>query len=161
MCVSANGLEAQTSSGSNMQTLPWTREPRLGEASNPGPYAYFDIGSEDAWSEFGDQTQSEQEQPDGWLLPRTEYEVAMSAESGAQPGSSTDPTPELSATQEWIKKHANKSFVPVLSKRVTKASKFGGAKPGWVFKTGDQAWGITETAAACGRSCRSTWLCDQ
>ena len=139
MYASATGLEAQTSSGNSTQIRHWAREPRIGEASNPGPHAYFDNESDDAWSEFGDQRQSEQEYEEA--MPPTEYEVTMSAESGTQSGSSTYPTPVLSATQEWIKKHANKSFVPVLSKRVTKASKFDGAKPGWVFKTGDSGLG--------------------
>ena len=37
--------------------------------------------------------------------------------------------------------HANDSFVEAGGKRITKASKFNGFKPWWVFKTGDRGLG--------------------
>ena len=104
----------------------------MGEAEKPGPPAHFDSEDDDPWSNSEDQPQSEQDCEE--VLPPTEHEIALSSKCGAQPGCSIDPPPVLTATQEWIKNHANKSFVPVLSKRVTKASKFEGAKPGWVFQ---------------------------
>ena len=81
------------------------------------PHAYFDNESDDAWSEFGDQPQSEQEYEEA--MPPTEHEVVMSAEIGTHTGSSTMPTPVPSATQAWEKTHANVSFVPAKSKGVT------------------------------------------
>ena len=65
----------------------------MGEASKPGPHAYFDNESDDAWSEFGDLSHSEPEQPDGWLPPPTECEAAMGAEGDTQGGSSTETSP--------------------------------------------------------------------
>ena len=48
----------------------------MGEAKKPGPYTSFDNESDDAWSEFGDLSQLESEQQDGWLLPPTVVEAA-------------------------------------------------------------------------------------
>ena len=132
-------MGAQTYNGNNFGYRHWTAVPRIGEASNPGPHAFFDVESDDAWSNFEDQPQSELEYEID--MPPTEHEIGLSTEFGTQPGSCSDLPPELTDTQKWIKKHASKSFVPVLSKRVTKASKFEGAKPGWVFKTGEAGLG--------------------
>ena len=79
----------------------------------------------------------------------------MGAEGDTQGGSSTETPPtgmglaqvqagknaESSAVQKWIKMHADESFVPVKTKRVTNVPKFDGAKPEWVFKTGDRGLG--------------------
>ena len=44
---------------------------------------------------------------------------------------------DKTAVEKWTDLHANDTFVPVKTKRITKTSKFEGAKPGWVFKTGE------------------------
>ena len=130
-----------------MQFISWAREPRLGEARKPGPHAAFDNESDDAWSEFGDLSQLESEQPECWMLPPTEIEAAVGADAGNQGGRSTGLPPagmdhkqleagvraERTAVEKWCGLHANDAFVPVQIKRITKASKFDGAKPGWVF----------------------------
>ena len=110
--ATATSLGAQASSGNSMQPFPWTREPRMGEASKPGPHAYFDNESDDAWSEFGDLSQPEPEQPDGWLLPPTECEAAMGTEGDTHGGSSTETTPTgMGLTQVQAGKNAVLSAV--------------------------------------------------
>ena len=42
---------------------------------------------------------------------------------------------------EWLTKHDKHDFVPVKCMKVTKASKFEGFKPGWVFKLGQLCLG--------------------
>ena len=97
----------------------------------------------------------EPEQPECWMLPPTEMEAAVGADAGNQGGRSTGlPSAgmdhkqleagvraERTAVEKWFDLHANDAFVPVKIKRITKASKFDGAKPGWVFKTGDSGLG--------------------
>ena len=90
-CAFATGLEAQTSSGNSSEVRRWACEPRIGEASNPGPHAYFDNESDDAWSDFEDQPQFEQEYEVD--MPPTEHEIKLSTKRGAQPASSIDPPP--------------------------------------------------------------------
>ena len=111
----------------------------MGEARKSGPHTSFDNESDDAWSEFGDLSQLESEQPDGWKLPPTEMEAAVGEieSTAAEAGVRADKT----AVGKWTDLHANDTFVPVKTKRITKAPEIDGAKPGWVFKTGERGLG--------------------
>ena len=105
----------------------------MGEAEKPGPLAGFDDASQRAWSE----PEEEEEQPEDWFSPPSDHET--------EPEEATADAGAAEATKEkkdaWEVLHANVSFVPTKNKRITKQSKFDGARPGWVFKSGDQGLG--------------------
>ena len=65
----------------------WTAEPRIGEASNPGPHAFFDVESDDAWSNFESEPDYEVD------LPPAEHDIQTCTEGGARPGSNAEPPP--------------------------------------------------------------------
>ena len=113
----------------------------MGEARKPGPHAGFDNGSDEAWSEYSDHSQVEAEQPEDWVLPPTEMEAAMEELELGNSAAETGVEVVSKVRDVWSDLHANDTFAPTKIKRVAKLSKFDGAKPGWVFKTGDQGLG--------------------
>ena len=55
----------------------------------------------------------------------------------------TDPSgDDGSSNARWLQDHAGMAFVPARAPKArSKLSKFEGAKPGWVFKTGERGLG--------------------
>ena len=113
----------------------------MGEAEKPGPLAGFDDASDKAWSEYSDHSQEEAEQPEDWMLPPTEMEAAMEEFEFESTAAATVVEAASKVRDVWSDLHANDTFEPTKVKRFTKLSKFDGAKPGRVFKTGDRGLG--------------------
>ena len=113
----------------------WARQPNLGEAENPGPYAAFDNEESDAWSEHSDPFREVPEHPGVRMLPPTGEEIEQAecemkqSNEECSTGAAEAANTEDVLHQKWQREHAGKVFVLAKgSKEVTKVSKFESEK---------------------------------